>query len=628
MRESDSGVSASGGDRTHIGGPARPPYPAHDRLARGARGRARTDSSGRVRRRQCGDGGRCPLHRRPRLRPAIGGHGGAVCLRADDAGDSAARRRAGARRESDCARAVAGFGVSSRTAGGERDGLISLNAMLFGAIDIGTNSIHLIVVEFEEGLASARVVYKAREMVRLGSGDALARGELDPQSIERGVSAIARFVDSARARGAEHIRAVATSAVREAANAERFVRAVEQVTGVRIEVLGELDEARLIYEGVAGGFPIYDRVVCILDIGGGSTEFIVADAHRPYALESVRLGSLRLYDAFLRGRERQGEAAQPMVDEIRRVLAPVLTRLTEYRFDLVVGTSGTVMGLAALDAHAQGRPVSRVHGYELRLDRLRRLQTQMLDMSEAERRRMPGMNVRRADIIVAGNAILIEALAGLGVEGLIVSERALRDGVIAEFIESERKSEVRIDATTRRRRAIEMLAKRYQSGGMHERQVASLALLLFDRLAVLHGLESPDRELLYAAAIAHDIGRYVNPSAHHKHGAYLIRNSPLAEWQPRELEIVAEVVSASPQDRRRIEALASLLRIADGLDARHLGLVYGLEIEWRGRTLVIAVQADQDIASELAGATFKADLFERTFGIRIQFEPATMRERV
>jgi exopolyphosphatase/guanosine-5'-triphosphate,3'-diphosphate pyrophosphatase len=302
------------------------------------------------------------------------------------------------------------------------------------------------------------------------------------------------------------------------------------------------------------------------------------------------------------------------------------------------------MGLAALDAHAHGQPVSRVHGYELRLDRLRDLQAEMLDMTEAQRKRMPGMNARRADIIVAGNAILIEALSELGAESLIVSERALRDGVVAEFIESERKSDVLLDATTRRRRAIETLAKRYQSGGMHERQVASLALLLFDRLSVLHGLESSDRELLYAASIAHDIGRYVNPSAHHKHGAYLIRNSPLAEWQPQELEIVAsvvryhrkalpkpthvEVVTASPEDRRRIEALGGLLRIADGLDARHLGVVYGLEIEWRGRTLVISVQADQDVSSELAGATFKADLFERTFGTRIQFEPATQRERV
>jgi exopolyphosphatase / guanosine-5'-triphosphate,3'-diphosphate pyrophosphatase len=516
--------------------------------------------------------------------------------------------------------------------------------MLFGAIDVGTNSIHLIVVEFEEGLASARVVYKAREMVRLGSGDALARGELDPQSIERGVAAIARFVDSARARGVEHIRAVATSAVREAANAERFVRAVEQVTGVPVEVLSEQDEARLIYQGVAGGFPIYDRVVCILDIGGGSTEFIVADAHRAYALESVRLGSLRLYDAFLRGRDDQRGAALPMIEEIHRVLTPVLNRLTEFHVDAVVGTSGTVMGLAALDAHARGEPVSRVHGYELRLERLRVLQLQMLAMSETQRKRMAGMNLRRADIIVAGNAILIEALAGLGVPAVVVSERALRDGVVAEFIESERKGDALLDSTTRRRRAIETLAHRYQSGGMHERQVASLALLLFDRLTVLHGLQSTDRELLYAAAMAHDIGRYVNPSAHHKHGAYLIRNSPLAEWQPDELEVVAsvvryhrkalpkpthyEVVTATPDVRRRVEALASLLRIADGLDARHLGVVYGLELEWRGRTLVIAVQADQDISSELAGATFKADLFERSFGTRIQFEPATVRERV
>jgi exopolyphosphatase/guanosine-5'-triphosphate,3'-diphosphate pyrophosphatase len=516
--------------------------------------------------------------------------------------------------------------------------------MLFGAIDVGTNSIHLIVVEFEEGLASARVVFKAREMVRLGSGDALARGELDATSIERGVSTIARFVETARSRGATYIRAVATSAVREAANAERFVRAVEQVTGIRIEVLPELDEARLIYLGVARGFPIYDRLVCILDIGGGSTEFIVADAHRPYVLESVRLGSLRLYDAFLRGRDERKFPQRAMADEIRRVLAPLFARLSEYKFDAVVGTSGTVMGLAAVDAHAHGEPVNRVHGYELRLDRLRALQEKMLGMSEGERRKIPGMNPRRADIIVAGNAILIEALAGLKAESLIVSERALRDGMVTEFIESERKGDSLLDETARRRRAMEVLALRYQSGGAHERQVASLALLLFDRLTALHGMGSGDRELLYAAAIAHDIGRYINPSAHHKHGAYLIRNSPLADWQPAQLEVVAavvryhrkalpkaghlEVAAISPADRQRTEALASLLRIADGLDTRHLGLVYGLETEWRGRTLVVRAQAEQDITSELASAAHKADLFERTFSVRIQFEPATMRERV
>jgi exopolyphosphatase/guanosine-5'-triphosphate,3'-diphosphate pyrophosphatase len=242
--------------------------------------------------------------------------------------------------------------------------------MLFGAIDVGTNSIHLIVVEFDAAFDTSRIIYKAREMVRLGSDDALERGRLSRKAMARGVDAIAAFVTAAKEQGAERIRAVATSAVREAENGEDFRAQVEAQTGVPLEILAATEEARLIHLGVTSGVPIYDRLACIIDIGGGSTELIVADGDRPYLLESVKLGSLRLYDQFMRDTASQPRAARSLSVHVREMLAPLIERVKRYQLDLCIGTSGTIMGLAALDAADRGIELPRVHGYVLARERL------------------------------------------------------------------------------------------------------------------------------------------------------------------------------------------------------------------------------------------------------------------
>ena len=508
--------------------------------------------------------------------------------------------------------------------------------MLFGAIDVGTNSFHLIVVEFDSTFDTTRVVYKDREMVRLGSDDAMERGRLSAKAMARGVTAIVRFVDAARARGAERIRAVATSAVREAENGEEFRAQVEAQAGIALEVIPAIEEARLIHLGVANGIPIYDRLACIIDIGGGSTEFIVADGERPYLLDSVKLGSLRLYDRFLRGRSPQ-RGARELDRHIRTTIEPLIERVRRYRIDTVIGTSGTIMGLAALDAASRGLAVKRVHGYALNRERLVTLQRQMLGMSESERRRMPGMNPRRADIIVAGSAILIEALTQLGRDEIVISERALREGIIVDLVAQDRALAEKLgDDRVRRIEAIEALAHRYEHLGGHQRQVARLALSLFGKLADLHGLAPSDRDILYAAALLHSIGHFVAESGCHKHSAYLIRNSPLDGWRDDERELMAQVAryyrKAMPKPshpeymaldefgRRRVDVLASILRIADGLDTRALGVVMDAGVRREGARLIVVAQAEADVSGELAAAMFKSDLFERTFGLRIGFE--------
>jgi exopolyphosphatase/guanosine-5'-triphosphate,3'-diphosphate pyrophosphatase len=509
--------------------------------------------------------------------------------------------------------------------------------VLFGAIDVGTNSIHLIVVELDSAFDTSRVVYKAREMVRLGSDDALEHGRLSRKAMERGVDAIARFNEAATVRGAERIRAVATSAVRETENGGEFRDLVEARTGVQLEILDGYEEARLIHLGVANGYPLYDRVACLIDIGGGSTEFIVADGERPYLVDSVKLGSLRLYDAYLRDKPDPLRAARKLDAHVAGVLGPLVERIRHYRLDLAIGTSGTIMGLAAIDAAQRGLAVKGVHGYTLSRARLETLQRQMLLMTEAERRRMPGMNPRRADIIVAGNAVLIGALALLGRDELVVCERALRDGVVVDLAQRDRRLAQRLgDERAKRIEAVEAVARRYEHLGGHQRHVARLALVLFERLAPLHGLAPADRDLLWAAAVMHGIGRFVGESGHHKHAAYLIRNTRLDGWRDDERELIAQIAryyrkampkpshleyaALAPGDRRRVDVLASLLRIADGLDILHLGTVTDVSAVPEDGLVVIGAQADGDASGEVDAAMEKADLFERTFGVRLVVE--------
>jgi exopolyphosphatase/guanosine-5'-triphosphate,3'-diphosphate pyrophosphatase len=513
--------------------------------------------------------------------------------------------------------------------------------MLLGAIDVGTNSIHLIVVELDPRFGTSRTILKAREMVRLGGGEALARGYLPKKAMQRGVDAIVRFGEQARLAGATEIRAVATSAVREASNRAEFIADVKAASGVTVDVLSDTEEARLIHLGVSRGYPLYDRIACIVDIGGGSTEFIVADQERPFYLHSVRLGSLRLYDEFLRDADESPLAHRKLARHIKEALTPVAAQLSDYRFETLIGTSGTLLGLAALDAAAEGIPASRVHGYVLRLERLRELQRTMLRMTPAERRKMPGMNPRRSDIIVAGAAIAIAVLELLGRSEVVVCERALRDGLVVDYLEKNIALARRLgDARMRRFDGAHELAKRFGSNGVHENQVAGLAISLFDQLLDLHRFEPADRDVLFAAALVHDVGRAVNESGHHKHGAYVVRNAGLSGWRAEEIDLMAALVryhrkalpkatheewaSADPALRRRIAGLAGLLRLADGLDTRRLGLVSGVEVLRTPGAVELSVNAQQDVSAEMAGARYKSDLFTRAFGVDVDVTAAPL----
>jgi exopolyphosphatase/guanosine-5'-triphosphate,3'-diphosphate pyrophosphatase len=250
---------------------------------------------------------------------------------------------------------------------------------------------------------------------------------------------------------------------------------------------------------------------------------------------------------------------------------------------------------------------------------------------------MPGMNPRRSDIIVAGNAIVIAVLEALGRDQLVVSERALREGIVVDYLERNLAIARKLgDERTRRFDAAHALARRFGRMGVHENNVAGLALQLFDQLREIHRFEPADRDVLFAAALVHDVGMAISASAHHKHSAYIVRNAGLPGWRAEEIELIAALVryhrkslpkpthpewaAASPAMRARIEGLGGILRLADGLDRRHLGVVASLTVAVKRPLVTVTAAAAQDVTSELGGARFKADLFERAFGVTLTFE--------
>ena len=511
----------------------------------------------------------------------------------------------------------------------------SLRVMRFGAIDVGTNSIHVIVVEIDPYVGSVHTVLKAREMVRLGAGNALKHARLGKKAVARGVEVIALFVERARSVGAKDVRIVATSAVRDAENRLEFVQAVEAKTGCRVEVLSGRDEARLIHLGVSRGTVLDERLACIVDIGGGSTELIIADHHRTYQLMSLPLGSLRMYERFRHGDDVDVQALDAyLVGALESVCATIRSGESlpgNARLQTVIGTSGTWLGLAALDAADRGVKFSRSVGAELTLERIEYLQTRMLALSAEGRKNMPGMNPRRSDIIVAGNAVASAILRMLQLDRVQICDFALREGIIADYL---RQNHDRVkalgDERLRRLDAVRDLALQLRGDIAHESRVAEFALEMYDGLNERSRFEDTDRDVLFGAGILHDVGTVINVSSHHKHSAYIVRNASLIGWKPREKELLAllvryhrrslpklthpEYVALEPPTRQILDRLASLLRIADGLDAGHHGNVRSVALKRERGRYMITVYADGDVSFEIDSARAKADLFARTYG--------------
>jgi exopolyphosphatase/guanosine-5'-triphosphate,3'-diphosphate pyrophosphatase len=505
------------------------------------------------------------------------------------------------------------------------------------AIDLGSNSIHMVVVEVSAS-GGFHVVAGEREMVRLGAG-ALARGRLSAVAMRRGLEVLREYKRLAETQGADKILAVATSAIREAANGEDFLHRVGREIGIWPRAITGEAEARLIYLAALHSIHLEGQRALVVDIGGGSVELALGAGSRLGWAVSEKLGVLRMSERFVRSDPLSRKDGQRLVDHVGETVAPHADRIaTAGGFERVIGTSGTILALGAMAHQMETGEVAEVlHHVTVRADTLRDLRERLVAADLRGRLKMPGIDAKRADIIVAGAVILDTILRRLGAKDLVLCEWALREGLLLDYIHGHPRTLARAEAYPDvRRRSVVALAERCDYDEAHARHVAGLALSLFDQTAHRHGLGAPGRALLEYAALLHDIGHIISYPGHHKHTYYLIKNGDLRGFQPEEIELLANVAryhrrghprkkhaafaSLPRTSRRSVRVLAGCLRLADVLDRSHRQVVRGLAVSERSGLLRIRAEAEGDCELELWGAPRRTQLLEEALGLAVRVE--------
>ena len=473
---------------------------------------------------------------------------------------------------------------------------------LIAAIDVGTNSFHMVVARAVPN--GFEVVTREKETVRLGTGSG-EMSRLDEDRMDRGVECLARMAEVAASHGAE-VRAVATSAVREARNRGEFVKRVRREAGIDLEVVSGVEEARLIHLGASLAIGGTSRML-LCDIGGGSTEIVVGGTGEELLARSFKLGAVRLTERFFADDSLHPAAVSACREFARSRLVAIGRDVAALGFDVAVASSGTAETVARIVAEASGTPVPRnMNRFAFsRADVSATVARLAACRTAGEREREFGIDRNRAEIIIAG-AVILDAVAEVfGVREFVFSDYALREGLLVDTL---RRRGLATGAGDPAMLSVEQLARRCDDRPEHSRHVARLALRLFDQLRDDLGVDSASRRLLEAAALLANVGVVVSHTRHHQHSYYVIRNSELVGLSDREIEIIAQVAryhrksapksdhpefaALPPRDQHLVRALAGVLRIAIGLDRTLDGRVADVTVERGSETLVLRYSAD------------------------------------
>ncbi len=496
------------------------------------------------------------------------------------------------------------------------------------AIDIGTNSIRLVVAEVQPD-GSYRVLDEDREMTRLGRG--LYRdGRLGDTPMQQSLQALGRMKAIADGFGVAELRAIATAAVREAANGRDFVSEAWRRHRVRLEVVPAEDEARLAFRSVTRHFDLDDQLTAIVDIGGGSTEVILAAGGLVEQVVSLPLGAVRLAERYCKSdplRRKHWKALRRTIDQ---TIEDAIGK-PPFAAEVMIGSGGTFTNLAEMAQAERDGKVTSARDYQLSRAEITRLLARLTETPLDVRRQIPGLNPQRADIIVAGVAVIARLTRWLGTQRVLVNDRGVRDGVLLSMIDdlSGVAPASRVQPPDRLELA-RRFARKCRSNERHCEQVARLAAELFDALRDAYALPPTGADILRAAALLHDIGYLINHERHHKHAYHLIMHGDLRGFSAREIELIANVARyhrrAFPKkshanfarldrgERRLVRRLAGILRVADGLDRTHGQVVERVRCRMGDGWVRIHTSAARDPSIELEDAKRKAALFERAFG--------------
>ncbi len=508
-------------------------------------------------------------------------------------------------------------------------------------IDLGTNSIRILIAEIDPGRTYS-ILRQEKEVARLGEG-LFGDGLLEPEAIDRAVQIAKTFRQLADAHGAEEIVCVGTSATREAENRDELILRLHDEAGLDVRIVSGREEARLIYLGVSSGLNIGKQNALFIDIGGGSTELMLGDQNQHYYLDSLKLGSVRLTNLFfpVDFSDRVSPKKYGRLQEYaRNATIRAVQRLEPFSIDLTIGSSGTITNMCEI-AQAMLYKKKREGLLKASLADIQTVAARLCGMTLAERRNAPGINPERADIIVAGAAIIQTVMEELKLKSIQVSERGLQHGLLLDYLTRAG------DRGSIRLWSVLQFARACRFDEAHAERVAALALEMFEsaREVGLHSLGEQEAELLRYAALLHDVGGFLSYSNHQAHSYYFIINADLLGFDQTEIAIMASAAfyhrkslpkrkhpEFGPLDAKSqsaVRVLAIFLRLAESLDRGHANRVQSARFVKSGpRAAKLQLSADADSALELWGLEAQGKAFLKTFDRQLEFELAPSLERL
>jgi exopolyphosphatase/guanosine-5'-triphosphate,3'-diphosphate pyrophosphatase len=511
------------------------------------------------------------------------------------------------------------------------------------AIDIGSNSIHMVIAESHHPPAF-EVVDREREVVQIGRGS-FGDGRLRRDAMQRTVLALRRFVQLARRMQVDRILCTATAAVRESANGGEFLQMCRELVGITPRVIPAAEEGRIIDLAIRSALRMQSERALVLDIGGGSAQLVSSDGSGTPLVASVPLGALRLTELYV-----ENDPATPReITRLRRVIRDELRgafrRMGDNAGSEVYGASGSVHALAhAAHWFERGERLRQINGYVLTLDALRRTVRKLMSMPRAQREKLPEVDALRAEIIVPGALVLLEVLERAGAGAITVSDFGLREGLVTDWLQRHTQEVSVLDKVDdlRLRSVLALLAK-FGPSGPHPQHVADLSLAMFDGLAREHGIDAGGRELLRFAALLHDAGSAIGYDGHAEHSRYVIQYGNLRGLSEKDVEIIANVAryhgKARPRkrdegyrrldksSRRLVRWLSAMLRIAEGLDRSHYQLIRGLRVVRRAGGVSIVVSTRRDAHHELWAARRRVGRLAKLLGAGVRIAEAARPER-
>lgn len=475
------------------------------------------------------------------------------------------------------------------------------------AIDLGTNSFHMIIVE-ESPQKGIVEIDRVKDMICIGRGS-ISTKMLDEEAMQSGIGALKNFLVLASHHGvaSENVIAFATSAIREAKNSGDFIRRVKEETGLKIKIISGKEEAEFIYYGVRNAVKIGNSSDLLFDIGGGSVEFVLVNQKGLQLLESRKIGVARMCERFVASEPIASHDIKMLEQYFTAEMVTAVEKASQLKVTRAIASSGTAQNIARMIQSMKGsQSETSLNNSTFTRTEFQALYQAILPLGAAERKKVTGLDEKRVDLIVPG-LILVDMIFRLfNLTEIVISDSALREGMVLHYLKhrlqpgAKRSSDDELDI---RRESVYELAFRCGWTRNHAEHVARLSLQLFDKLALLHHLDESYRELLEYASLLHNIGAFIAISSHHKHSQYIILNGELRGFSPLETEIIAHVAryhrKSPPTERhaaysmlpsaskRAVDLLSGILRLANGLERGHRQNVQKINVEVTANTIIL-----------------------------------------